>query len=90
MKHKDIIKQYVKERDEMLLKCDVGELRKFVQKWEEIHHSDIYELMMKAPDAVLEITLRKMIIHATDMPKELRVQAKEWLLSRGYSLGIMW
>lgn len=85
----DIIAQYVKERDEMLLKCDVNELRKFVRKNSHMYNKDIFAMMMESPDRVLEVTLRKMIIHAASIPKELQEEAKKWLLSRGYDLGIL-
>ena len=32
------MKNYVKDRDEMLLKCSVDELRKFVGKYEKYFH----------------------------------------------------
>lgn len=86
---KDIIAQYVKERDEMLLKCDVNELRKFVRKNSHMYNQEIFAMLTEASDSVLEVTLRKMIIHAASMPKELKEEAKQWLLSRGYDLGIL-
>ena len=46
-------------------------------------------MMMEAPDRVLEVTLRKMIIHAASMLKELQEEAKQWLLTRGHDLGIV-
>lgn len=94
----DIIAQHVKERDEMLLKCDVNELllkcdvnelRKFVRKNSHMYNKGIFAMLMEAYDSVLEVQLRKMIIHAASMPKELQEQAKQWLLSRGYDLGIV-
>lgn len=38
------------------------------------------------PDKVLEITIRKMSLHCNDIPAELKGQAVEWLLNRGYDL----
>jgi hypothetical protein len=86
---KAIMEQYVKERDEMLLKCDVNELRKFVRKNSHMYNQEIFAMLTEAPDSVLEVTLRKMIIHAASMPKELQEEAKQWLLTRGHDLGIL-
>ena len=35
-----------------------------------------------------EIAMYKMILARTDMSEDLKEEAKEWLLSRGYSLSI--
>lgn len=40
------------------------------------------------PDNVLEITIRKMSLHCNDIPTELKGQAVEWLLNRGYDLDL--
>ena len=79
------VKSYVKERDEMLLKRDVNELRKFVKKHEELYEKDYLERLGKASDEVLEITLHKMIANVTSLPKAFVKESIIWLLERGYS-----
>lgn len=66
------IEMYVKERDEMLLKCDVNELRKFVGKYEEWYDLMFVDAIARASDEVLEMTLHKMIVHCTNLPFDFR------------------
>jgi hypothetical protein len=82
----DEIKQYVKERDEMLLKCDVKELRKFVKEHKKQFAPDFVRAMEIAADEVLEITLHKMIVNCTNLPFDFRQKSADWLLDRHYSL----
>lgn len=77
--------QYVKERDEMLMKRNVDEFRKFIKKWKKAYDKLTYEVMSIASDDVLEITMHKMIVNVTDMPKELKQDSIYWLSTRGYS-----
>ena len=51
------IKQYVKERDEMLMKRSPEELRKFIQNHSECFPGRFVEAIAKAPKNILEITL---------------------------------
>lgn len=82
------LKQYVKERDEMLLKRDVGELRKFAINHKHNLNPDIRLALISATDEVLEITLHKMIVNCTNLPFNFRQQSADWLLDRGYNVGI--
>ena len=82
------IEKYVKERDEMLLKGSVAELKKFIAKYEEYYNPMIAKSMEKAKDEVLEITLHKMIIHCVNLPFDYRQKSADWLLDRGYSLDL--
>ena len=82
------LKQYVKERNEMLLKRDVGELRKFVIYHKHNFNPDIRLALISATDEVLEITLHKMIVNCTNLPFDFRQESADWLLDRGYRLDI--
>ena len=82
------IEKYVKERDEMLLKGSVAELKKFVKKYEQYYSPMIANSMARAKDEVLEITLHKMIIHCVNLPFDYRQKSADWLLNRGYSLDL--
>lgn len=82
------LKRYVKERDEMLKKCDINELRKFVINHAEYFREEFVEAFMIASDEVVEVTLHKMIVNAIKLPKSMRDSSAIWLSTRGYSLGI--
>ena len=83
------IESYVKERDEMLRKCSVDELRKFVKKHKQYYDKCFVDSFVKAKDEVLEITLHKMIVNCTSLPFDFRQKSADWLLDRGYSLEIV-
>ena len=84
------IEKYVKERDEMLLKGSVAELKKFIAKYEEYYNPMMVDALARAKDEVLEITLHKMIIHCVNLPFDYRQKSADWLLDRGYSLDFGW
>lgn len=83
------IRNYIEERDKMLLKCSVDELRKFVKKYDEFYSAEMHYIFMTASDEVLEITLHKMIVHASNIPAPRREKSREWLLRHGYDLSIV-
>ena len=66
------IEKYVKERDEMLLKGSVAELKKFIAKYEECYNPMMVDALARSKDEVLEITLHKMIIHCVNLPFDYR------------------
>lgn len=80
------IDKYVKERDEMLSKGSVAELKEFIAKYEEYYNPMMVDALARAKDEVLEITLHKMIINCVNLPFDYRQKSAEWLLDRGYSL----
>ena len=82
------IKKWVKERDEMLKKCDVNELRKFINAHPETYGKEFRNAINKASDDVLKITLHKMIVNGPKLPKDLREKSAFWLISHGYDLNI--
>ena len=81
-------KQYIKDRDEMLKKCDVAEYRKFVEKYKELLGAEFMSKFSKATDEVLEVSLRKMIVAAVNLPFELRKASAVWLVNNGYNLDL--
>lgn len=84
MKNIDVEK-FVKERDEMLLKCDVNELRKFINEHKDCYESFFIKATNAASDEVLEVSLHKMIANNTNLPSDYIENSIEWLLERGYS-----
>ena len=76
------IKKYVRERDEMLKKRSVSELRKFVAANRDILGAEYVEAFSKASDTVVEITLHKMICNAIKLPAEMRRDSAIWLMMR--------
>ena len=79
------IEKYVNERDEMLLKRDVNELRAFVKSHKKMFTEDYIESFEKASDEVVEITLHKMIANVTSLPDNFVRESMEWLLEHGYN-----
>ena len=79
------VQKYVKERDEMLMKCDPEELRKFVQSHKECFETRFVLAILAAPKQILEITLHKMIFNAKNLPKKMRNDSAAWLIERGYN-----
>lgn len=80
------IKKFVKERNEMLKKCDVNELRKFINERPGMYGKNFIEAINTVSDAVLEITLHKMIVNVPKLPKKLRNKSAFWLVTHGYDL----
>lgn len=81
-------KTYVKERNEMLKKCDVSEYRKFVNAHKAQFSAEYLERFNAAPDEVLKISLHKMIVNVPSLPKELREKSAFWLILHGYDLNV--
>lgn len=82
------IEKYVKERDKMLLKCSVKELRNFIKIHEEYYSPMFVDAFARAKDEVLEVTLHKMIVSCTNLPFDFRQKSADWLLDRGFRLDI--
>ncbi len=80
-----MISKFLKERDEMLLKRDVNELRKFVCTHTEYYEPFYIRAIEAASDELLEMTLHKMIANCTSLPIDFCEESLEWLLERGYS-----
>ena len=82
------LKRYAKERDEMLKKCSVSELRKFIHEHKQSFSKGYITAFNAATDEVLEITLHKMIVNVPKLPKDLRDRSALWLVMRGFDLNI--
>lgn len=82
------LKTYVKERDEMLKKCDVAELEKFIRSHAQLYTQGFADGFVKARAEVKEATLHKMIVNAVKPPKDLRDKSALWLITHGFSLDL--
>ena len=82
------IKKYVKERDAMLLKRDVGELKKFVNSHKQFFDPLFISAFNNASVETIEVTLHKMIVNAIKLPEDFRKESAIWLTTRGYRLDI--
>lgn len=87
LSNKDNLALWVKERDAVTQKFDVAAFREFYAKW---HRRGVYAVPPEdlPGDDVLEIAIRKMVIHETNADPEKIKEATEWLVSRGYDLEI--
>lgn len=81
-------KAFVKERDEMLKKCSVEELRKFVNDHKKEYGPEYVERFNNAHALVQEITLHKMIVNVPKLPEEVRAFSAFWLGIHGCDLKI--
>lgn len=81
------IKKFVKERNEMLLKRDVQELRRFIYKC-PLYSDEFKKKISDASDEVLEATLHKMIVNIPKLPEFDRRCSALWLISHGYDLNV--
>lgn len=87
MKDKLII-QWLTERDEVLKTHDVNLFKDFIKKWQKRGFYDDTPLLDSSSDEVIEVAMRKMILHITTMSQKEKKEAEEWLTSRGYTTGI--
>lgn len=80
MKQKDEMKQWLKERDEVVLSLDVERFKEFYQKWMK---RGVYGVQLPS-DEVIEISMRMAICGMANPPKRKLKEAREWLIERGY------
>lgn len=85
IKYREKLNQFHNELDDVVLSLDVTRFREFYKKW---HDLGIYDAITLPNDDILEITMRKMLVNMTDVPKDKYDEAKSWLLERGYDLEI--
>lgn len=71
-----IIAAFVRERNEMLLACDVDKAIAFYQK----HNPGL----RAPPREVVELALHKARTAALDLPREARLASKRWLTERSH------
>lgn len=79
------LKRYINDRNEMLLKCNVNELRNFIRSNKAVYDAELYEHMMAASDNQLEVVLHKMIVNVVTLPKGFRAKSEKWLNDHNYS-----
>ena len=79
------IKEFVRDRDAAVMTFDVEEFKRFYQKWRD---KGLYTIGLPQNNKVLEITMRKMAVHSTGIPEEVREEAGKWLTDRGFSLDL--
>ncbi len=83
---KRLMKEWVKERDEVAKTYDVEKFKLFFRKWQI---KGIYDKQMKLPaDNVIAISLRKMVYHMTSATEEQKREAEAWLLLHGSDTSI--
>lgn len=80
------IRQYAIDRDQAVresIRTDsVEPFKEFVKK-----HAEAYPPCFELPsDNVIEISIRQMALHCTDIEPEIKGMAVDWLLSRGHHL----
>lgn len=78
----ETIKEWVKERDEVVLSYDVERFRAFYEKWKAL---GVYELDLPDNDFVVEVAMRNMVGMMASATPEQKEDAKQWLLERGFS-----
>jgi len=74
-------RQWLKERDEAIYTFDVEKFKKFYRKWEK---RGIYTQPLPS-DAIIEISLRKMVCVLANPRQDKLAEARAWLSERGYS-----
>ena len=80
------IRQYAIDRDHAIresIKTDsVEPFKEFIRK-----HAEAFPPCFEAPsDKVLEISIRQMALHCTDIEPEIKGLAVDWLLKNGHHL----
>lgn len=83
-----LVTQYAKDRDAATIAVVEGEslevFKAFVTKWRDL---GFYPPCFNLPsDEVIEIAIRKMVIHELRAPESTKQKAAKWLLERGYDL----
>lgn len=76
----EFIRIYIKERDEAVASMDVEKFRKFAEKYNS--------RVQYVNDEVVEVMMRKMAVHITSLPVDVRTEAFRWLISRGYDFDL--
>ena len=80
------VENFAEDRDEMLKKASIDELKKFMNKYRDMFEEKDFEEFENTSDGVLEVILHKMIVNVHTLPKKLKEESKTWLISRGFSL----
>ena len=75
--------QWLKERDEAIISCNVATFKKFHHKWAK---RGVYRQEELPPNEVIKIALHKMVLALSTATFEQKQAAADWLLDRGYHL----
>ena len=78
IRQKDLMEQWVKERDEAALSFDVETFRTFYEKWKR---RGFYAIKLPDNDYVIEIAIRKMILGIANPPEDKKQEAIDWLIA---------
>lgn len=76
-------KIYRKELKNVLMTGNLDEFKKFCKK-----HKKYIGYKTIPPNDILEISMHKIRVHDTSLPKDIRVESAEWLISREFSPNI--
>lgn len=79
------IKTYNKERDKAVKSLNVAEFRKFYKKWQE---RGFYQVSLPDDDAVVEVTMRKMLFHINSATEQEKADAEKWLIAHGLTTNL--
>lgn len=82
-----LLRQWDKELHAAVETLDLQTFKEFQEKWIDL---GVYkrEVMEKATDTVLEISIMKMAMALPNITPETRRKAKEWLTFRGYDTSL--
>jgi len=75
---------WVRERDEVVKTYNIARFKEFYAKWRE---RGFYNLPLPS-DAVIEISMRKMVYHMASATPEEKAEAERWLVEHGSSTDI--
>ena len=84
----DEVRQYAPDRDDAVVACIDGDtlepFKAFVAKYAaKGFFPDCFEL---PSDEVLEISIRQMCLHCTNIPHDIKGKAVDWLTSHNHKL----
>jgi len=78
-----LVALWTKERDEVVKTYDVEKFKDFYRKYQLL---GVYPSEIRLPkDAVIEVSLRKMVYHTKSATRKEKAEAEKWLKERGYS-----
>lgn len=80
--------EYAVDRDKAIVECintdTLEPFKAFISKWAD--RGIFPKCFMLPSDEVLNISIRQMCLHCTDIEPEIKGKAVDWLTSRGYHL----
>ena len=82
MKYRDKMKEWRKERDEVILSQDIRKFKEFHRKW---YKEGVYDKMLPDNDMIIEISLRQALLGLDNIPEGKMIEAQLWLIEHGCS-----